>query len=82
MARIEPFDMSAIMRGDDGIKRCENRPRSLIEMLRQSVDAVATKEAVVEVGGERITFGDLWDRAYSKSSAINRVITDHPEVKL
>jgi long-chain acyl-CoA synthetase len=60
---IRPFDQSGITRGADGIARYDNRPNSLIEMLRTTVDRVPNNEAVVELGGERIHFGALWDRA-------------------
>jgi long-chain acyl-CoA synthetase len=60
---IHPFDESAIVRGADGIARYQNRPRSLVEMLRGSVDKAPHAEAVVEVGGERLTYRNLWDRA-------------------
>jgi acyl-CoA synthetase (AMP-forming)/AMP-acid ligase II len=62
-AVIHPFDESGIVRGADGIARYQNRPRSLVEMLRSTVDKFANAEAVVEVGGERLTYRDLWDRA-------------------
>jgi acyl-CoA synthetase (AMP-forming)/AMP-acid ligase II len=60
---IHPFDESGIARGADGIARYQNRPRSLVEMLRQSVERWPASEAVVEVGGERLTFRDFWERA-------------------
>ncbi len=62
-AVIHPFDESGIVRGADGIARYQNRPRSLVEMLRISVDKAPHAEAVVEVGGERLTYRNLWDRA-------------------
>jgi long-chain acyl-CoA synthetase len=63
MAVIHPFDESGIVRGADGIARYQNRPRSLVEMLRATVDKLANGEAVVEVGGERLTYRQLWDRS-------------------
>jgi len=60
---IKPFDQSGITRGADGIARYDNRPNSLIEMLRTTVDRAPNNEAIVELGGERINFGALWDRA-------------------
>lgn len=60
---IHPFDESGIVRGPDGVARYQNRPRSLVEMLRASVEKFPNNEAVVEVGGERLTFRDFWDRA-------------------
>jgi acyl-CoA synthetase (AMP-forming)/AMP-acid ligase II len=51
------------MRGADGIARYQNRPRSLLEMLRRTVEKWPGNEAVVEVGGERLNYRSLWDRA-------------------
>jgi len=59
----QPFDRSGITRGPDNIARYDNRPNSLIEMLRATVDRAPNNEAIVELGGERISFRELWDRA-------------------
>src|SRR5947207_14492998 len=61
-SRLHPFEESGITRGSDGIARYQNRPRSLVEMLRHSVEKFPNNEAVVEVGGERLTFRSFWDR--------------------
>lgn len=58
-----PWDYSGITRGPDGIARYDALPASLIHMLRESVDATPDAEAVVEVGGERLSYRELWDRA-------------------
>src|SRR5437588_2127985 len=58
-----PFDTTGVERGADGIARYTGRPDSLVPMLRASVERDAGAEAVVEVGGERLTFQELWDRA-------------------
>src|ERR1700684_3481893 len=63
MALIRPFDYSGIERGADGIARYLNRPQSLVHMLRASVDRWPTHEAIVELGGERINYTQLWDRS-------------------
>jgi len=60
---IHPFDESGIVRGPDGIARYQNRPESVVSMLRATVDKHAGSEALVEVGGERITYQQLWDSA-------------------
>jgi long-chain acyl-CoA synthetase len=60
---IHPFDESGIVRGADGVARYQNRPRSLVEMLRGTVEKWPGNEAVVEVGGERLTYRAFWDRA-------------------
>ena len=60
---VHPFDMSRIERGADGIARYRDRPHTVIEMLRASVDRVPNGEAVVEISGARFTYERLWDRA-------------------
>jgi long-chain acyl-CoA synthetase len=60
---LHPFDQSAITRGPDHIARYDGRPRSLLEMLRNTVDRRPTAEAIVEIGGERINYQELWDRS-------------------
>jgi len=60
---LQPFDQSGITRGADQIARYDGRPRSLLEMLRNTVDQRPTSEAIVEIGGERINYRELWDRS-------------------
>ena len=60
---IEPFDMSGMSRDDLGVKRFDALPGSLIEMLRNSVDEAADRDAVVQLDGPRVTYRDLWERA-------------------
>src|ERR1700730_1202028 len=59
---IQPFDQSGIVRGADGIKRYQGLTTSLVKMLRASVDKAPQSEAIVEVGGGRVTYRQLWDR--------------------
>ncbi len=60
---IRPFDQSGVTRDADNIAHYEGRPSSLIEMLRATVAQSPTSEAIVEIGGERINYRELWDRA-------------------
>jgi long-chain acyl-CoA synthetase len=59
---IQPFDQSGIVRGADGIKRYQGLTQSLVTMLCSSVEKAPQHEAIVEVGGPRITYQALWDR--------------------
>jgi long-chain acyl-CoA synthetase len=61
--RIQPFDQSGIIRGADGIQRYQGLTTSLVTMLRASVEKAPTVEAIVEAGGPRVTYRQLWDRA-------------------
>jgi len=58
-----PFDRSGVTRGTDNIARYSNLPNSLLEMLRATVDRTPQNEAIVEIGGERSDYQDLWDRS-------------------
>lgn len=58
-----PFDRSGITRGPDGVARYDQRPASLVEMLRTTVERVPDREAVVELGGPHLTYQELWDRS-------------------
>jgi len=58
------FDMTGVVRGEDGIKRYEGLPRNLVRMFRAAVDRDGAAEAVVETGGgPRLSYASLWDRA-------------------
>jgi acyl-CoA synthetase (AMP-forming)/AMP-acid ligase II len=58
------FDMTGVIRGQDGIKRYEGLPRNLVQMLRTAVEQQGAAEAVVETGGgPRLSYATLWDRA-------------------
>jgi acyl-CoA synthetase (AMP-forming)/AMP-acid ligase II len=58
-----PFATSDIVRDDRGVARYTDLPTSLVALLRAAVDAEPGGEALVEVGGERLTYRQLWDRA-------------------
>src|SRR5918911_2843757 len=58
-----PFDRSGTEVGADGVRRYTGLPQNLVQMLRASVDRYGDREALVEVGGERVTYRQLWDRA-------------------
>src|SRR2546423_4742640 len=58
-----PFDTSGIERGEDGIARYVDRPTSLLEMLRTSVERSPDATAIVEVDGPSLSYRELWDRS-------------------
>ncbi|MDQ1704016.1 MAG: long-chain acyl-CoA synthetase, partial [Frankiaceae bacterium] len=60
---IEPFDLSGVVRGTDGVKRFEDLPASLVETLRRAVESTPQAEAFVELDGPRLTYRQLWDSA-------------------
>jgi acyl-CoA synthetase (AMP-forming)/AMP-acid ligase II len=58
-----PFDMSGIERDSAGILRYVDRPASVVAMLEHAVEANPEAEALVEVGGRRMTYRELWERS-------------------
>ena len=59
---IIPWDMSNVERDAEGILRYTNLPESLVAMLQATVDRSPDAEALVELGGERVSYRELWDR--------------------
>ena len=60
---IQPYDMTGITRDSLGVAHYQNQPASLIEMLCATVERTPQAEAIVEVGGPRVTYRQLWERA-------------------
>ncbi len=58
-----PFSTEGVERGEDGVARYAGQVPSLVRMLRASVERDPQATAVAEVGGDSLTYGDLWDRA-------------------
>ncbi|MGY1717567.1 class I adenylate-forming enzyme family protein [Blastococcus sp. SYSU DS0552] len=58
-----PFDRGGTGTGPDGIRRYTGLPQNLVQLLRAAVDAHPDAEALVELGGERVTYRELWERA-------------------
>ena len=58
-----PYSTEGVTRGEDGIARYAQRPSSLVHMLQATVDRGPDATALVEVGGEALTWGELWQRA-------------------
>jgi len=65
-----PFDDTGVQPDEHGIRRYPNLHESLVEMLRESVVADPQAEALVQVGGERISYAELWDRAARVSGGL------------
>lgn len=60
---ILPFSMDHIERTADGVLRYTNLPSSLVEMFRRTLEANPDGECLVEVGGGRMTYRQVWDRS-------------------
>ncbi|HEX9260112.1 MAG TPA: AMP-binding protein, partial [Acidimicrobiales bacterium] len=61
--RITPFAMEDVERDESGILRYTNLPESLVAMLETSVRKAPDAEALVELGGARVSYQELWDRS-------------------
>ncbi|HEX6352645.1 class I adenylate-forming enzyme family protein [Actinophytocola sp.] len=58
-----PFSTNGIRRDSDGIARYEDLPRSLVAVLRHWAETTPGSEAVIEVGGPRLTYRELYEQA-------------------
>ncbi len=61
--RIQPFSSAGVERGADGVLHYQDLHTSVVAMLRETVDEVGGEEALVEVGGGRLTYDQFWDRS-------------------
>src|SRR5208337_3756734 len=70
----------------DGILRYEGLPPTLLAVLAAQVDRRPDSEAVVELGGDRLTYRQLWNRAARVAGGLraaglkqgDRVAVRHP----
>ncbi|MFF0491705.1 class I adenylate-forming enzyme family protein [Nocardia sp. NPDC004068] len=58
-----PTDFAPLARGADGVLRYGNLNPALTELLDVQVHAFSGREAVVEIGGPRLTYRQLWHSA-------------------
>lgn len=58
-----PFPRTGVHLDDHGVPRYEGLPATLLDMLGEQVTARPNSEAVVELGSDRLTYRELWDRA-------------------
>src|SRR5271157_736554 len=68
-----PFDDSGVERGRDGVARYLDRPASLVHLLRASVDRDPTAPALVVVGGESLSYEELWERSARVAGGLRRL---------
>ncbi len=67
-----PYPRQGVQADDHGIPRYTELPESLIAMLARPVETGPDVEAVVEVGGQRLVYQQLWDRAARVAGACAR----------
>src|SRR3984957_11745136 len=81
-----PFSTTGVSRDRHGIPRYDEVPATLLDMLAEQVETRPDSEAVVEVGADRLTYRQLWDRAARVAGGLraaglrpgDRVAVRHP----
>lgn len=58
-----PYPQHGISLDAHGVRHYDNLPASLLDMLRGWAERTPDAEALVELGGDRLTYRHLWDRA-------------------
>ncbi|MCW2855534.1 MAG: putative fatty-acid-CoA ligase [Marmoricola sp.] len=58
-----PFPIDGVYRDEHGIPRYEALPKNLVELLHHHALATPNVEAVIEIGGARLSYQELWSRA-------------------
>ena len=58
-----PFAEDGVIRDADGVARYLDRPSSLVELLRASVERDPGARALVELAGPSLSYGELWERS-------------------
>ena len=58
-----PFPATGVSRDAKGVPHYDELPATLPDMLAEQVDHRPDSEAIVELGSDRLTYRQLWDRA-------------------
>ena len=61
--KILPFRMDGVERNEQGVLGYMGLAESLVAMLEATVDAKPDSEGLVELGGERLSYRQVWDRS-------------------
>jgi acyl-CoA synthetase (AMP-forming)/AMP-acid ligase II len=67
-----PFPLDGVTRDANGVARYDGLPNSLLAMLKAQVDSRPDTEALVELGGRRLTYRQLWDAAARVAGGLHR----------
>jgi acyl-CoA synthetase (AMP-forming)/AMP-acid ligase II len=68
-----PFPMAGVSRDPNGTPRYDELPPTLLDMLAEQVDRRPDSEALVELGADRLTYRQLWDRASRVAGGLRAV---------
>ncbi|WP_067972129.1 class I adenylate-forming enzyme family protein [Mycolicibacter icosiumassiliensis] len=58
-----PFPVTGVIRDHNGVAHYEQLPATLLDLLAEQAEQRPDSEAVVELGGDRLTYRQLWQRA-------------------
>ncbi|HEU4363253.1 MAG TPA: class I adenylate-forming enzyme family protein [Mycobacterium sp.] len=58
-----PFPMTGVSRDNRGIPHYDHLPETLLDLLAEQVETQPDSEAVIELGADRVTYRQLWQRA-------------------
>lgn len=58
-----PFPTTGVIRDRDGVAHYRQLPATLLDVLAEQAERAPDAEAVVELGGGRLTYRRLWERA-------------------
>ncbi len=70
VGKIQPFPMEKLTRGTDGIIRYVGVDATLVSMLDRARKTWPKAEALVECGGERLSYAQLWERSASVAGGL------------
>ncbi|MGB3331541.1 MAG: class I adenylate-forming enzyme family protein [Mycobacterium sp.] len=65
-----PFPATGVFRDRGGVAHYEQLPATLLDVLAEQVEQRPDSEAVVELGGDRLTYRQLWQRAARVSGGL------------
>ncbi|CAJ1505918.1 class I adenylate-forming enzyme family protein [[Mycobacterium] holstebronense] len=65
-----PFPATGLIRDRGGVAHYERLPATLLDVLSEQVEQRPDGEAVVELGGDRLTYRQLWQRAARVSGGL------------
>src|SRR5258707_7674793 len=68
-----PFPVMGVSRDNFGAPHYDRLPATLLDMLAEQIDNRPNSEAVVELGGDRLTYRQLWDRASRVAGGLHAV---------
>ncbi|WP_067972140.1 class I adenylate-forming enzyme family protein [Mycolicibacter icosiumassiliensis] len=61
--RHNPFPTTGVLRDRHGVAHYQQLPATLLDLLAEQAEQRPDGEAVVELGGDRLTYRQLWQRA-------------------